>query len=120
MMPPDDRSEFLALAQNNENVLHSFYREVEFWTGQILDPQPLRLIDSQTYLVNEHMPAFNQLFIKTGDDVQTAEFPAHVLQDLRRAFQRRTRWAIRLEQFVNLKAGLGTPQTPYTVDPDKA
>src|SRR5262245_25600736 len=39
MMPPDDRSEFLALAQNNENVLHSLFREVEFWTGQILDPQ---------------------------------------------------------------------------------
>jgi len=299
MMPPDDRSEFLALAQDNENVLHSLFREVEFWTGQILDPQicnvyervsnepesinqcsptlikivdsirargqtprildvgsgpfslmyyfkrtgkaepvavdilareycdmlerfkfcdivmprfgtgefldvqlageqfdivyignaldhtsspalswlnalkltkvdgiighghfvreasaqkqdqlhqfdlypeedqlwiddlkghcfsltkelPLRLIDSQTYLVNEHMPAFNQLFIKTADDVQNAEFLGHVLEDLRRAFQRRTRWAFRLEQFINVKAGLGTLETPYVMDPDKA
>jgi hypothetical protein len=39
MMPPDDRSEFLALAQNNENVPYSLYREVKFWTGQILDLQ---------------------------------------------------------------------------------
>ncbi len=80
---------------------------------------PLRLKHQDEYLVNSHMPAFTQLFVKTGDDFQTAEFLAHVLEDLRRAFQRRSRWAFRLEHFINSKAGLGTIEAPYTLDPNK-
>jgi hypothetical protein len=81
---------------------------------------PLRLIHQNIYMFDGRRPAFEQLFVKTGDDFQTAEFLAHVVEDLRRAFQERNRWAFRLEHFVNTNAGLGTARTAYRVDPDKA
>jgi SAM-dependent methyltransferase len=81
---------------------------------------PLRLIHRDEYLVNSDMPAFAQLFVKTGEDFETPEFLGHVIEDLRRALQRRSQWAFRLEHFVNTTAGLGTASVPYSLDPDKA
>lgn len=84
------------------------------------DGLPLKLYYSKEVPIEGGHGYFLQIWQKTGDSPISPEFTENVLENLRRAFVRRSRWASLMEAQINHLLDLeATHKMPYFILPNK-